>query len=65
MCGVPKSKISGMGSRTRWSIVWMMLFSTVRHYISRQRFSVLSPMISAHYLADLAKIIVSLHFRML
>jgi ACS family hexuronate transporter-like MFS transporter len=33
--------------RTRWWIVWTLFFSTVINYISRQTFSVLSPMIAA------------------
>src|ERR1700678_3120474 len=44
---------------TRWWIVWTLFFSTVTNYISRQTFSVLSPMISAQYHlshTDLAKI---------
>ena len=46
--------------RVRWWIVWTLFFSTVTNYISRQTFSVLSPMISAQYHlshTDLAKII--------
>ena len=31
--------------RVRWWIVWTLFFSTVTNYISRQTFSVLSPMI--------------------
>jgi MFS transporter, ACS family, hexuronate transporter len=45
--------------RTRWWIVWTLFFSTVINYISRQTFSVLSPMIAAqlHFShTDLAKI---------
>jgi MFS transporter, ACS family, hexuronate transporter len=45
--------------RTRWWIVWTLFFSTVINYISRQTFSVLSPMIAAQlHLShtDLAKI---------
>ncbi len=44
----------------RWWIVWTLFFSTVTNYISRQTFSVLSPMISAQYHlshTDLAKIL--------
>src|ERR1700733_4243865 len=46
--------------RMRWWIVWTLFFSTVTNYISRQTFSVLSPMISAQYHlshTDLAKIL--------
>jgi MFS transporter, ACS family, hexuronate transporter len=45
--------------RTRWWIVWTLFFSTVINYISRQTFSVLSPMIATqlHFShTDLAKI---------
>jgi MFS transporter, ACS family, hexuronate transporter len=45
---------------TRWWIVWTLFFSTVTNYISRQSFSVLSPMITAQYHlthTDLAKIL--------
>lgn len=45
--------------RTRWWIVWTLFFSTVTNYISRQTFSVLSPIIAAQYHfshTDLAKI---------
>lgn len=35
--------------RTRWWIVWTLFFSTVANYISRQTFSVLSPMIARQY----------------
>jgi ACS family hexuronate transporter-like MFS transporter len=51
------SKPSG---RVRWWIVWTLFFSTVTNYISRQSFSVLSPMITARYHlthTDLAKIL--------
>jgi ACS family hexuronate transporter-like MFS transporter len=44
----------------RWWIVWTLFFSTVTNYISRQSFSVLSPMITARYHlthTDLAKIL--------
>jgi len=47
-------------SRVRWWIVWTVFFSTVINYISRQTFSVLSPVIAAQYHfthTDLAKII--------
>jgi len=46
--------------RVRWWIVWTLFFSTVTNYISRQSFSVLSPMITAQYHlshTDLAKIL--------
>jgi ACS family hexuronate transporter-like MFS transporter len=46
--------------RTRWWIVWTLFFSTVTNYISRQSFSVLSPMITAQYHlthTDLARIL--------
>lgn len=46
--------------RTRWWIVWTLFCSTSINYISRQTFSVLSPMIAAQYHlshSDLAKII--------
>ena len=46
--------------RTRWWIVWTVFFSTVINYISRQTFSVLSPVIAAQFHlshTDLAKII--------
>lgn len=36
---------TGRTSRMRWWIVWTLFFSTVTNYISRQSFSVLSPMI--------------------
>ncbi len=51
---------SGRVSKTRWWIVWTLFFSTVTNYISRQSFSVLSPMITAQYHlthTDLAKIL--------
>jgi ACS family hexuronate transporter-like MFS transporter len=35
--------------RTRWWIAWTLFFSTVTNYISRQSFSVLSPMIARQY----------------
>ncbi|HTZ58360.1 MAG TPA: MFS transporter [Acidobacteriaceae bacterium] len=47
-------------SRVRWWIVWTLFFSTVTNYISRQTFSVLSPVISAQFHlshADLGKIL--------
>ena len=46
--------------RTRWWIVWTLFFSTTINYISRQTFSVLSPVITAQFHlthTDLAKII--------
>src|ERR1700759_63828 len=52
-----KARNSG---RVRWWIVWTLFFSTVTNYISRQSFSVLSPMITAQYHlthTDLAKIL--------
>jgi ACS family hexuronate transporter-like MFS transporter len=42
------SRRRGTG-RTRWWIVWTLFFSTVINYISRQTFSVLSPMISTQF----------------
>jgi len=45
---------------TRWWIVWTLFFSTVTNYISRQTFSVLSPMLAAQYHfshTDIAKIL--------
>jgi ACS family hexuronate transporter-like MFS transporter len=35
--------------RTRWWIVWTLFFSTVINYISRQTFSVLSPLIAKQF----------------
>jgi ACS family hexuronate transporter-like MFS transporter len=35
--------------RTRWWIAWTLFFSTVINYISRQTFSVLSPMIAVQF----------------
>ncbi len=52
-----KHRTSG---RVRWWIVWTLFFSTVTNYISRQTFSVLSPMIATQYHlshADLGKIL--------
>ncbi len=60
--GITLSRPSGRVSKTRWWIVWTLFFSTVTNYISRQSFSVLSPMITAQYHlshTDLAKIISS------
>ena len=36
-------------SRVRWWIVWTLFFSTVSNYISRQSFSVLSPLIAHQF----------------
>src|ERR1700690_3200513 len=50
---------SPKAGHVRWLIVWTLFFSTVINYISRQTFSVLSPMIAAQlHLShtDLAKI---------
>jgi ACS family hexuronate transporter-like MFS transporter len=57
MSAVKQRQNSG---RVRWWIVWTLFFSTVTNYISRQTFSVLSPMITAQYHlshTDLAKIL--------
>ena len=35
--------------RVRWWIVWTLFLSTTINYISRQTFSVLSPLIAAQY----------------
>jgi ACS family hexuronate transporter-like MFS transporter len=46
--------------RVRWWIVWTLFFSTVTNYISRQSFSVLSPLITREYHmthADLGRIL--------
>jgi ACS family hexuronate transporter-like MFS transporter len=46
--------------RIRWWIVWTLFFSTVTNYISRQSFSVLSPLIANQYHmthADLGRIL--------
>ncbi len=54
------SKPTARAGKTRWWIVWTLFFSTVTNYISRQSFSVLSPMITAQYHlthTDLAKIL--------
>jgi MFS transporter, ACS family, hexuronate transporter len=56
---LPASQSSRAG-RTRWWIVWTLFCSTAINYISRQTFSVLSPVIAAQYHlthTDLAKII--------
>jgi ACS family hexuronate transporter-like MFS transporter len=50
----------GKTTRVRWWIAWTLLFSTVTNYISRQSFSVLSPVIVAQFHlshSDLARII--------
>lgn len=52
----PSARASG---RVRWWIAWTLFFSTVTNYISRQTFSVLSPVIAAQFHfthTDLAKI---------
>ena len=52
----PLAKARG---RLRWWIAWTLFFSTVTNYISRQTFSVLSPVIAAQFHfthTDLAKI---------
>ena len=43
------SKTQRRGGKIRWWIVWTLFFSTVTNYISRQSFSVLSPMIMSQY----------------
>ena len=53
-------KTTRRAKRTRWWIVWTLFFSTTINYISRQTFSVLSPVITAQFHlthTDLAKII--------
>ena len=40
---------AGKSGRTRWWVVWTLFFSTVINYISRQTFSVLAPMLTAHF----------------
>src|ERR1700691_6204412 len=55
-----KSRKHRTSGRVRWWIVWTLFFSTVTNYISRQTFSVLSPMIAAQYHlshADLGRIL--------
>lgn len=57
---VRASSESRNSGRTRWWIVWTLFFSTVINYISRQTFSVLSPLITIQFHlthTDLAKII--------
>src|ERR1700735_4116423 len=54
------NSVKSTAGRVRWWIVWTLFFSTVTNYISRQTFSVLSPMIAAQYHlshTDLAKIL--------
>jgi ACS family hexuronate transporter-like MFS transporter len=54
------TKLENRTGRMRWWIAWTLFFSTVTNYISRQTFSVLSPMIAAQYHlshTDLAKIL--------
>jgi ACS family hexuronate transporter-like MFS transporter len=54
---LPKPRNPG---RIRWWIAWTLFFSTVTNYISRQSFSVLSPMIAHQYHfshTDIAKIL--------
>jgi ACS family hexuronate transporter-like MFS transporter len=54
------SRPTERAGRTRWWIVWTLFFSTVTNYISRQSFSVLSPLIvkDFHFThTDLATII--------
>ncbi|MGC2400826.1 MAG: MFS transporter [Acidobacteriaceae bacterium] len=43
------SRRSSSGGRVRWWIGWTLFFSTVTNYISRQTFSVLSPVIVQQY----------------
>jgi MFS transporter, ACS family, hexuronate transporter len=42
-------KRTGSGGRVRWWIGWTLFFSTVTNYVSRQTFSVLSPVIVQQY----------------
>lgn len=56
----PQPSHSGRRGKVRWWIVWALFFSTTTNYVSRQTFSVLSPMIAAHYHfshTDIAKIL--------
>ena len=56
--GTPLQK--KQGGRVRWWIVWTLFLSTVTNYMSRQTFSVLSPMITAQFHlshVDLARIL--------
>jgi ACS family hexuronate transporter-like MFS transporter len=58
--GASRTQPSRGTGNIRWWIVWTLFFSTVTNYISRQTFSVLSPMITAQYHlthTDLAKIL--------
>lgn len=51
--------------RMRWWIVWTLFLSTTINYISRQTFSVLSPLITSQYHlshTDLAKILGAFQF---
>src|SRR6202795_397210 len=60
----PTTRAKKLGG-VRWWIVWTLFFSTVTNYISRQTFSVLSPMIAAQYHlshTDLAKIVGAFQF---
>jgi len=53
-------RITPRPSRIRWWIVWTLFFSTVTNYISRQTFSVLSPVIVTQFHfthTDLARIL--------
>ncbi|MEO6828482.1 MAG: MFS transporter [Acidobacteriaceae bacterium] len=55
----PQTRKPG-SSRMRWWIVWTLFFSTVTNYVSRQSFSVLSPLITTQYHlthTDLSKIL--------
>lgn len=45
----PHPSHPGRRGKVRWCIVWTLFFSTTTNYVSRQTFSVLSPMIAAHY----------------
>ena len=46
---LPFPKRPERAGKMRWKIVWVLFFSTVTNYISRQSFSVLSPMITSQY----------------
>ena len=46
---LPFPKRPERARKMRWKIVWVLFFSTVTNYISRQSFSVLSPMITSQY----------------
>jgi ACS family hexuronate transporter-like MFS transporter len=57
---VPIARRMRSAGRTRWWIVWTLFLSTTINYISRQTFSVLSPMIATQFHlshTDLAKIL--------